>query len=616
MEPGGGKYAVGKWPDGVKSDAHSIVMQKPEAAADLFSQRYMIAKCVAMVRAFRSHPSLIQYTLQNEIGADFADPATIAILDIMRREDESRIVALNDGLIDPPTRAAQAWYEPYGDRLHRSDQEEWGGWWDRHQGAGDQWYDDFYKGPEDFVDYQPLRAALVQFGEMEGCATPDNHVLALADIQQRGGASYDLQDHREQLDAYNAFLDRWGFRTAFPNTEKLFHSIGRKSYDAWQQYMENIRINDAADFAVISGWESTAIENHSGLVDNLRNFKSDPAIIRSSLLPVRPVAKQHALAVARGDRAVFDLWLLNDTAKPVQGEMVFSMRDPAGGTSVIARYPAPVFDQDSFSALVARSVGSPVLTQEGLHRFRFQCPGAPAHLRDILVVDGQRRPLPGKTLRVGIAGTLAGLQTQLGALAGIAIEPYRDGERYDVIVAGGLTEKSTAAQRLGGDAGVQMQRDSGSPLVPGEAPAAVLELVRAGTPLLVVAQEDGLADGLAAQLAERGAFNYRGQVGRSRAPWMGSWCFVRSHPVYAGLPVDQAMGIHYQARGRQANGLLVDGQGVEVFAGYGRDHDRQIGAATFTARLGRGKILFQRVPDLNGPMQLRFLSNALAWLCA
>ncbi len=91
--------------------------------------------------------------------------------------------------------------------------------------------------------------------------------------------------------------------------------------------------------------------------------------------------------------------------------------------------------------------------------------------------------------------------------------------------------------------------------------------------------------------------------------------FVRRHPVYAGLPVDQAMTAHYQAYGRQADVLLVDGPDVDVFVGYGRDHDRQVGASTFTARLGRGKLLFQRVPDMNGPMQQRFLRNALAWLC-
>ncbi len=159
MEPGGGKFALGRLPDGTKIDAHSVVMEKPASEADRFAQRFMVAKCVAMVRAFRSHPSLIRYVLQNEAGADLNNPDTVAVLDAMRAEDPSRIVLLNDGMTAPPISAAQAWYAPYDARLHRSDREPFGGWWDDHQGAGDQWYDAFYADPGEFQLPPPDRAA-------------------------------------------------------------------------------------------------------------------------------------------------------------------------------------------------------------------------------------------------------------------------------------------------------------------------------------------------------------------------------------------------------------------------------------------------------------------------
>ena len=99
---------------------------------------------------------------------------------------------------------------------------------------------------------------------------------------------------------------------------------------------------------------------------------------------------------------------------------------------------------------------------------------------------------------------------------------------------------------------------------------------------------------------------------------MGNWYFVRQHPIYAGLPVNQAMGIHYQAKGRQSNGLLIDkhpdGANVEIIAAYSRDHDRNIGAGTFTTTLGATKILYHRVPELHPVLQQRLLANALAWL--
>jgi hypothetical protein len=78
------------------------------------------------------------------------------------------------------------------------------------------------------------------------------------------------------------------------------------------------------------------------------------------------------------------------------------------------------------------------------------------------------------------------------------------------------------------------------------------------------------------------------------------------------------MGFHYQTKGRQANGLLIEknpnGADIEIIAAYSRDHDRNIGAGTFTTKLGTTKILYHRVPDLQPALQQRFLANALAWL--
>ena len=143
---------------------------------------------------------------------------------------------------------------------------------------------------------------------------------------------------------------------------------------------------------------------------------------------------------------------------------------------------------------------------------------------------------------------------------------------------------------------------------------AIVEAVKRGIPLLAIPQADSLSEGVAKQLAAAGAFTYHGAVGDFRAPWMGNWYFVREHAVFEGMPVNQAMGGFYQAQGRQSNGLLVEGDGVEVIVGYSRDHDRKVGAGTFTAKLGKGKVLFHRVPEMHPVMQQRFLANALKWL--
>jgi hypothetical protein len=638
MEPGAGKMAIGRLPAKAQANAAGIVMEEAKSEADRFAQRYMFTKCVEMVKAFRSHPSVFEYCLQNELGADLKNPATLAVLKAMHDEDPSRCVVLNDGFVKRG--AAQAWYEPWSvgapmGKLHRSDEEPWGDWWNDHQGAGDQWYDEFYKSPTEYTYRAPYHDVITEFGEMEGCARPDIHGLMIHQIKDTyrryGGDSYDLQDHEAIFAGYERFLDRWGFRAAFPSPDKVFYSVGRTCYESWMNYMENARISDELDFAAISGWESTAIENHSGIVDNLRNFKSDPKLIAGSLLPVRPLAKQRALTIERGKSAVFDLYLANDTSKAVTGTLRFEMVTPSGRLVRIKELPTPAQTPDQFSYLLAEAVTTPALEEAGLYRFRFSLSTAPlaTQTKELWVCDIAQPKL--RSLRVGVSGvdsTMRHYLELLSAIHGLRLESYRAGMPYDVIVSSGMTTEKLVEGQIGETTGESLPgMKPGHKPEPGEAPEpkqtgrleeGIVAAVRAGTPLLVLAGADALADGVAKQLAAANAFRYDGAVGDFRAPWMGNWYFVRAHALFAGMPVNQAMGGFYQAKGRQSNGLLVEqaegGAAVEVMVGYSRDHDRRVGAGTFTTRLGKGKLVFHRVPEMQAVMQQRFLLNALRWL--
>jgi hypothetical protein len=617
MEPGGGKLSVGKLPSGTAANAAGIVMEKPKDHADVFSRKFMLAKCRAMVRAHRSHPSLIQYTLQNEIGADLKNPDTFEAIRIMHEEDPSRCVVLNDGFV--ARGAAQAWYEPYNDTMHRSDKEEWGAWWNNHQGAGDQWYDTFYTDAEHFTYRQPLKTALVEFGEMEGCAVADNHPLMIHQIKtgQFGGngKSYDLLDHEQITAGCDKFLDQWGFRKAFPSAEKLYNAIGLKVYESWQQYMENVRICDEVDFCVISGWESTAIENHSGIVDNLRNFKSDPEWIASSLRPVCAVAKQHKLNYAVGESAVFDLYLLNDTGKPATGELRFSMVEPGGKLVELGKWAAPALVADQFSYPVQMAFQTPALKKEGVYRFRFTSASDPksGFTREIWVANA--KPAFGRKLSIGLSSVVGPVRKQLAALDGVTVSEFAAGQHYDLIVTSGVVPGSKLDRDIGDETGLEVHEKKGAsvPEPAGHVDDAVYAAVREGTPLLTMVPDDFLADGVAKELAALGAFKYSGQVGDTRAPWMGNWLFVREHATFAGLPADRALGVHYQAHGKASNGLLVDGD-LEVVMGYSRDHDRQVGAASFVCKVGGTRVLVHRAPAFAGPLQQRWLANAVGYL--
>jgi beta-galactosidase len=601
MEPGGGRHAIGR----------DLKPGEKLSEADTFNRDFMLEKCKAMVRAFRSRPSLVHYTLQNEIGANLANPDVQIVLKAMHDLDPSRAVILNDGFVKRG--AAQAMYLPYNDHYYRSDVEQWGGWWVEHQGAGDQWYDKFYRSKDDYIHMQKGKPFIVEFGEMQGCATTDNHQAMVVEILAKGGKSYDLQDHKDIVAATNSYIERWGFKRAFPTSEALFLSVGRKVYESWRNYLENIRLGETVDVAAISGWESTSIENHSGIVDNLRGFKADPILMSQALRPVMAIAKPRALAYAAGETAELDLWLFNDTAKPVAGELVLSLVGPNGEIEVLGRWPVPAQSPDQFSYLVAESVRTPALTREGLNRIRIAI-GDIVSDRDIWVTAAA--PKPAKPIHLGVSGIARSLREQLAAVPGVMIEDFKPGVRYAGIVASGLKTDEIVRRQVGEQTGLETQPKKGEKpvVVLGELPPEVLAAVQAGAPLLAMVQEDGLAGGVAKQLSALGFFDYAGQVGGLRAPWMGNWNYVRAHPTFAGLPADMAMSVLHQVEGQPSNGLVVDGQGVEVIAAYSRDHDRKNGAASFIARKDKARVLVHRLPDMAKPLQQRWLANAVTWL--
>src|SRR6185437_15549406 len=344
-----------------------------------------------------------------------------------------------------------------------------------------------------------------------------------------GGDSYDLQDHEEIIAGYNKFLDKWGFRKSFPTPDHVFRAVGRTCYESWQNYMENARINDALDFAAISGWESTAIENHSGIVDNLRNHKSDPHLIGDTLQPIRPCAKQRALSIKYGESATFDLFLFNDTHQPATGRLTFSMITPSNKRIDLKTLPAPTNQTpDQFSYLLQEAFTTPPLTEEGLYRFKFALSSVPlATQTKELWVTGAPVVHRTKLAKVGLSGVSPSLRAQLEKLRerlAFRIDPYFEGEHYDLIISSGITSHTHADGQVGETTGLE----AAPPMKPGHTPepgeeaqvialghlqTGILDAVRAGTPLLAIPQTDTLSEGVAKELAAAGAFTYHGAVG-------------------------------------------------------------------------------------------------------
>jgi beta-galactosidase len=741
MEPGGGKFALGHRSTDVPENSAEAQAKldtsgnggKPES----FGERYMEAKITRMVRQFRSHPSLVIYVIQNEIEPNLHDPQVFYMVREMHALDPSRVILTKSGI--SPTN--QAWYPPYAKDLMVDDGTGYSGWHDKHTvGGPGVWQDDMYKGPNDFTHYIDDRKEIVDWGEMLGAAVADNSPLMLRQIDAHGGESYDLKDHQEIATAYHTFLDKWGFRTAFPTDDAFFNDLWNKCYEFWGRVLETERLCESNDILTVSGWESTAIENHSGLVDNLRNFKGDPALIAHALSPLLLVPELRASILPAGKTGTVDLYLLNETGRPVTGQLRLTLIDPKGKSTELRSYATPAFVKEQFAYPVKMAVATPVLTESGSYQVVASLEGTRSvtNSRTLFVVATKRPELP--SARIGVIGGNSELvEKELAAFPQMTVEPYKDGGSYDMVIDAAMGEGLVVQLNNGspirntddpalynasirgtanhvkfhfdgftpGPVKVSLyfcekdQREAGKrkfnvaingkevlkdfdifaeagasytalvknftvdapdgvvdiTVPPGSKGEAVfnaikiegagktvavvcggesytdksgqvwspykehgvlspvlLQQVKKGMPLLVLAGEEAGADAAARELAGAGAFQYGGTIPTSRASWMGGWIFVRKHPLYDGLPANEVMKGDYQAAVQACYGLMVDGSGVAIVAAYSRDHDRHIGAITFTAKLGKGTVVFHGLTGMNPVMEQRVLGNTIGYL--
>jgi hypothetical protein len=726
MEPGGGQTSFG--------EGANLYAPSPKSPVDnsgrggetkSFSEKYMEEKIVRMVRDHRSHPSLLMYAIQNEIHPDLSNPRVFHILRRIHQEDPSRMVVVKSGFPSGKPSINQAWMMPYSDVVLHDTGDGYSGWWDDHTVGGPGiWRDEMYKNSEDFTHRSVNNKEIVIWGEMLGAAVPDNHSVMIKQIEKLGGKSYDLKDHQELLSAYKQFLERWNFKKAFPTTDALFISIGNKSYDFWGRVIETARLAEANDFFVISGWESTAIENHSGLVDNLRNFKGNPELIRKRLEPLKPVIKTRSLVYLKNSTVIIDLYLLNETHSPHPTRLSLSILSPSKKKATLGTFDVPAFQEARFVYPVTLKLATPPLREAGEYTLQASLSGKGTLVTEenILVVDLDSDALHNR--KIGVVSQYPAFTKNLEIVPGISVEPYRSDNAYDVIIAANRFIKPPQAsadstQKIENTDDEPLYRDvhygqpenfdytfTGLPsgkarvtlkfvelfqnaeglrvfdvsingmvvlkdldifkktggkfraydttfdaMIPdgvvrigvpkvsnGSARFAaikieaedrviaincgggsyvdkaglvwkpyepevtlddkILDRVKKGTPLLVLAEGQIAVQQYGKRLGDAGVFKYLGDVGEVRASWMGSWFFVRKHPVYAGLPVDCGMSSYYQTPVNNSDGMLLEGKNVEVITGYGRDHDRNIGAASFTAKYGKETVLVHTLPGI------------------
>lgn len=345
-----------------------------------FTERYEEAKVLAMIRRDRSHPSVIIYSLQNEISPDLHSPRLFRVLREMQAADPSRTILLKSG--DRPVN--QVLIRPWTAEVLHDDGQGTSGWLDVHTAAHNSggYVDGDYQDAAHYL-YDPVPASwgcesygfdalpwyksdnrkeVLVWGETGGVGMPDSSEKIAQEYQKTGQPGYDRLYQENLTSAYDKFLDGYGFRADYPTATALFQAIGANSYFFWQKAIENIRMSDVADEVVVSGWESTTIDNHSGIVDMHRNFRADPNIVHQATVPELLVIRPRHYVLAAGDHAVVDVHLINEVNRHGPYRLTLRAAGPNGEPLFHASAAVQLTGGDVYGQLLHAGWDFPVTT--------------------------------------------------------------------------------------------------------------------------------------------------------------------------------------------------------------------------------------------------------------
>lgn len=324
------------------------------ADSTAFASNYEMAKILAMIKADRSHPSVVIWNLQNE-NSRAPNAKLYDALRKMHEVDPSRIIVSQSGFEDHN----MVWFLPQATEPSIDKHDGKGAGWDDRHTAGDSrgaYEDGFYRSPDDFRYRTDNAQEISMWGEMATGASPDDHDRIESWYKSHNLNGYDRMTHQSVIAGYDRFLDHYGLRSSFPTSGTIFRQAANLHYFEAARILENARICDNNDYIVLSGWESTSVDNHSGLVDELHNPKTDPAQIKEAAAPAVLVIEPRHLVVAQGDSATCDIHLVNEGVLSGKYALEVDAVDAAGKSLGGVRADVDVSGGEVFAQLLKRDI--------------------------------------------------------------------------------------------------------------------------------------------------------------------------------------------------------------------------------------------------------------------
>jgi beta-galactosidase len=522
-------------------------------------------KLFRMIRRDRSHPSLVIYNLHNERGAQPQKQDSAQML-AAHKLDETRILTYNssngDIKLGPDTRF-KLHLLPY-DKTFRDY-----GWFDQHHAGGPGTYhDNLYKNPTNYAKYFDHKDEIIYYGEEGAIGTPPRLQLIRDEILKTGkDIGWETDSYLKWYDAYNNFLKSdAGFNKAYPTVDTLTKAMGNVAYYYQGRTIENVHISNTIDGYAVNGWESMKIENHSGIVDNYRNLKGDPALISRYNKPLYVAVKLNRKVLGVGDTTIADFFIVNEANLNGAYTLLVKATDENGKLLLSKNIAVNVTGGATYGELLSAGLsigasrgGYTSITAELQRAGKVLAKGDD----NFYAVDLSITGIPAGGMIADTSGVLAPFLNSVGVNGFKEYKSGRPEGKYLLV-------------------GAFQPQQTGNPLV-----TDILEWVNEGNTLIVVNNIDAWA----AHLAQKEVIDYRGSKVLGTT-WYGGNFFSKQHALFNGLPQAQVFNWEYQCfatYNRSRIGLrLFNGETVVACVA---DHKKEVYSALSIVPHGCGKII-------------------------
>ncbi|HTN38023.1 MAG TPA: glycoside hydrolase family 2 TIM barrel-domain containing protein [Arachidicoccus sp.] len=521
-------------------------------------------KFFRMIRRDRNHPALVIYNMHNERGAQ-PQPIDRAQMRAGHQLDETRIITYNSCngniKINEPDPKFKLHLLPYDTTFYDY------GWFDQHHAGGPGVYhDNLYNNPTSYAKYTDHKNEIIYYGEEGAIGTPPRLQLIRDEIMKRGkDIGWESDTYLKWYDAYDHFLHNNGFLKAFPNVDSLTRKMGNVAYYYQGRVIENVRINNTIDGYAINGWEGMKQENHSGMVDNYRNLKGDPDLIARYNKPLYIAVKLNHKVVPVGNIIVADFYIVNEKNIRGAAELEIQAKDQQGDIYFAQKQKVTVAGGNVYGQLLVAGIEVPV------QRAGYTTISAILRKKSHHICSGDdnvyavKFDKSGVSESIQVADTTGTIQSYLRSV-GIEFRDYHSGRPDAHVLVIGAYEP----------------RQTGNPLV-----TDILEWVNSGNKLVIVSNTEKWA----MHLAKKEVIDFRG-IKVMGTSWYGGNYFVRSSPLFAGLPENCVFNWEYQCLATyNKNRIGMRMFNGQTIVGCVSDHKQEVYSALSVIAQGRGKII-------------------------